>query len=111
MGSLSSTTADIRKAERGGDRSDITLQKKAIDQAAEIETLKSQLVDAKKDLTNARNDLAESSTGKPSTASLSGAAVAGADIGKLRDAYQKVVKENDRLRRELSAFDMDFFEE
>ena len=109
--SLSSTTADIRKAERGGDRSDITLQKKAIDQAAEIETLKSQLVDAKKDLTNARNDRAESSTGKPSTASLSGAAVAGADLGKLRDAYQKVVKENDRLRRELSAFDMDFFEE
>ena len=86
------------------------LQKKTTEQATEIADLKSQLVDAKRELTIVRKQMSESSVGRPSAAS-SAAMDATGDIGKLRDAYQKVMVENERLRQELAPFDFDFFEE
>jgi centrosomal protein CEP290 len=86
------------------------LQAKTAQQAAEIETLKSELAESKRLLTAVRKESAKKA-GPASSASLATAEVAGAELGKLRDSYRKVVGENEKLKEELSAFDLDFFEE
>jgi chromosome segregation ATPase len=87
------------------------LLQKTAQQAAEIETLRSELAESKRVLSAVRKESANKAAPKASAASLAGAEVAGAELGKLRDSYRKVVNENEKLKEELSAFDLDFFEE
>jgi predicted nucleic acid-binding Zn-ribbon protein len=70
----------------------------------ELETLKTQLTELRRDNVSLRN-----ANGGTSTLS-SGAAAAG-EVSSLREQLSKLSAENAKLKSELSAFDLDFFEE
>jgi predicted nucleic acid-binding Zn-ribbon protein len=70
----------------------------------ELETLKTQLTELRRDNVSLRN-----ANGGTSTLS-SGAAAAG-EVSSLREQLSKLSTENAKLKSELSAFDLDFFEE
>jgi len=78
------------------------LRRKSAQQALEVETLKAQLMEARREIVAARNS--------SRTDALGGGSNAG-EVAKLKDQINKLSTENSRLKHELSAFDLDFFEE
>lgn len=97
--SLAATTGTAGAANKATDKEMEALRRRAVDQAADLETLRGELSTAQRQLAAAEN----------------GSGGAGAGAGTNPAAFQAELRqlreENKNLRQELSAFDLDFFEE
>jgi chromosome segregation ATPase len=86
------------------------LRRKSAQQLIETETLKTQLADLRRENLSMRNQHQQStSSGLGQGPGSSGGTTA--ELSSLKDQISKLTSENNKLKNELSAFDLDFFEE
>jgi hypothetical protein len=87
------------------------LRKKSAQQVIELESLKSQLAEARRENVSVRNTAGIDGSIIIFVLSHFSGGTALTELTTLREQINKLVTENTRLKHELSAFDLDFFEE
>lgn len=85
------------------------LKRKSAQQIIEIETLKNQLVELRRENVSLRT-VNGGGTGNGGSSGVGGGNNS-TEVASLRDHITKLTAENTKLKNELSAFDLDFFEE
>lgn len=109
--SRAAATATTTTSSRGGgDRdnageSSAELRRKVSEQASELQELKEELADAR------RLAKEQAASGKKTTANANAATTGSGLTSEEQRELLRLRQENDNLRKELAAFDLDFFEE